>query len=95
MFSSSLDAIVYDFYPMFLEQNPENTMGTITMGGNRFGYTVGMTCSVTVQSSLTRERYKLGMSMKELERKGECDLYRGLAMAQVGIFYCAECISLF
>ena len=80
---------------MFLEQNPENTMGTITMGGNRFGYTVGMTCSVTVQSSLTRERYKLGMSMKDLERKGECDLYRGLAMAQVGIFYRAECISLF
>ncbi|KAK8804931.1 hypothetical protein WA171_006896 [Blastocystis sp. BT1] len=48
-------------------------MGIITMGGNR----------VTVQTSLTRERYKLGTSMKQLERKGECDLYRGLAMAQL------------
>ena len=70
-------------------------MGTITMGGNRFGYAVGMTCSVTVRSSLTRERYKLGMSMKELERKGECDLYRGLAMAQVGVLCRTERMSLF
>ena len=41
--------------------------------------------SVTVQTSLTRERYKLGTATKELERKGKCDLYRGLAMAQVGV----------
>ena len=38
---------------------------------------------VTVRTSLTRERYKFGTSMKEIEKKGECDLYRGLAMAQV------------
>ena len=39
--------------------------------------------SVTVKTSLTRERYKLGTATKELEKKGKCDLYRGLAMAQV------------
>ncbi|CBK25381.2 uncharacterized protein [Blastocystis hominis] len=48
-------------------------MGIITMGGS----------SVTVRTSLTRERYKLGTSMKEVEAGGECDLYRGLAMAQL------------
>ena len=95
MLSSSLDGVVYDFYPMFLDQNPENTMGTITMGGNRFVFTSSITCSVTVQSSLTRERYKLGMSMQELERKGECDLYRGLAMAQVVVRRCSQSSSLF
>lgn len=42
-------------------------------------------CSVTVRTSLTRERYKLGTSMKEVEAGGECDLYRGLAMAQVRV----------
>ena len=44
-------------------------------------------CSVTVRTSLTRERYKLGTSMKEVEAGGECDLYRGLAMAQVLVYH--------
>ena len=43
--------------------------------------------SVTVLTSLTRERYKFGTSMKSIDKKGECDLYRGLAMAQVDIIY--------
>lgn len=42
-----------------------------------------VTNRVTVLTSLTRERYKFGASMKDIEKKGECDLYRGLAMAQV------------
>ena len=39
-----------------------------------------------VKTSLTRERYKFGTSLKTIEKKGECDLYRGLAMAQVGLW---------
>lgn len=53
------------------------------MGGNRYYHSLGLMCSVSVRTSLTRERYKLGTSMKEMERGGQCDLYRGLAMAQV------------
>ena len=46
--------------------------------------------SVTVRTSLTRERYKLGTSMKEVEAGGECDLYRGLAMAQVLVYQLSD-----
>lgn len=51
--------------------------------------------SVTVRTSLTRERYKLGTSMKEIEAGGECDLYRGLAMAQVRVRKLADRIASF
>lgn len=48
-----------------------------------FLFIMCVTNRVTVLTSLTRERYKFGASMKDIEKKGECDLYRGLAMAQV------------
>ena len=78
-----LSCIVYDFYPRFFDSNPESTMGIISMGGSLFLFLLYFMCRVTVRTSLTQERYKISSSLKELEQKGNCDLYRGLAMAQV------------
>lgn len=60
-----------------------------------FLFIMCVTNRVTVLTSLTRERYKFGASMKDIEKKGECDLYRGLAMAQVCFLTCNITYSLF
>ena len=58
-----------------LDQNPENTVGVLTMAGNR----------VDVLVTPTRDTGRLLAVISAVEMQGKCDFISGLQVAQVSV----------